>query len=170
MPGPITEAAGKAMGAAKGAVETVKGHTGIMSQLSEEHGEVSMLMKRCKASSDPATRKDLLSKIKTELMAHSKAEEAEFYAPLREYPETRDLVSHSKKEHEEIQDKLQTLSSSDARTDLWESTFSSLVETVEHHVKEEENELFPRAKKVLSSDQLEHMKKRFLEARRSAGA
>jgi hemerythrin-like domain-containing protein len=46
-------------------------------------------------------------------------------------------------------------------SDQWKLTFDELVETVEHHVRDEENELFPLSKKVLSDSQIQDIERRF---------
>ena len=165
MPGTPTEIAGKAMGKAKAAVSTLKGATGIMKTLAEEHGEVSMLLKRCKAATDGGSRRELFAEIRDKLLCHAHCEEQEFYAPLREHAETQEMATHSAREHKEIETKVKALSATDASTERWKDLFSELADTVSHHVKEEENELFPRAQKALSTEQLDAMNDNYLRSK-----
>ena len=149
------EVISKAMGAAKKAGATLTGYTGIFSTLQKEHGEVSALMKRVQASGDDfETRSSLFEKIRSELLSHAHAEQETFYDRLAEKPETIDLVVEAKREHEELEAILDELSDLDAASEDWEERFEELVSETEHHVAEEENELFPKAKDVLTSDEV----------------
>lgn len=162
----ITETVAELTGKARGVgMMLMKGFTGIFRRLAQEHGEVNTLMLRARTSSDPQVQREMLAKIRTEFLSHAHAEEKEFYAVLRTYPETREKATHSKAEHDEIEqmlDQLENLSGA-----AWTSVFNKLMTCVQHHVKEEENELFPLAKSVLSSDQVKDIERRFAEAKQA---
>jgi len=160
MPGP-SEVIGKVAAKMKGL-----GSSGIYKRLKEDHGEVSALMKRVAASSDPDTRRKFFPKVRESLLAHSKAEDKEFYAPLFDQPETRGLIEHSRDDHDEIERLLDALSRMDAATDAWVEDFKRLMHAVEAHVKVEENEVFPKAAGIFSDNQAKEMERRFLEEKK----
>ena len=142
-----------------------KGYTGIFRRLAEEHKEVDLLMQRVEKSSDADVKRDLVTKIRRELLSHAKAEEQEFYSVLREHSETRELAAHSKEEHDEIEFMFCQLD--ELHGAAWNSVFTKLMHSVQHHVNEEETRLFPRAKAVLSSQQIQDIEKRYAEAKAS---
>lgn len=157
-----TQAAGKAKGMAKKAGAMMQGETGIFQKLKEEHGEVSVMLKRCAASDDPAVREELFMEIKKQLIGHAKAEEREFYSVLKKHEETRELAENAIEEHQEVEETLQQLSSMDFASDEWAEMFEELVEDVEEHVEEEEQELFPKAQEVLDNQRAKEIEGRYL--------
>ncbi len=165
--GSPSEKAGKAAGKVKKASKAIQGYGAIFQRLAEEHGEVSTLMKRVQASDDKETRIELFHEIKKELLSHAHAEEREFYEPLEKHPKTRSIAVHSKKEHEEIEELLGKLEGmiDNPTGAAWDTTFDKLQETVTHHVKEEENELFPKAHDVLSDQEAKEVEERYAKAK-----
>jgi hemerythrin superfamily protein len=161
----VTEKAAKAVGKAKRAKAAIKGERGIFRRLHEEHGTVSALMKRVRASSDADKKRELFDTIRTELLAHARAEEKEFYSLLLSHPSTRELIEHSIDEHEQVEQLIDELMVRDTATIEWDETFDELVESVEDHVEDEENELFPRAKQVFSPDDLDAIEERFIRVK-----
>lgn len=156
------QAYGKARAAAKSIIE---GYGGIYRRLAEEHGEVSALMTRIASSSDSSSRRELFDKLRKELLAHSHAEQQEFYSVLENHSETRSIASHSVAEHGEIELLLERLTTSDPSTKAWSEEFERLKQTVDHHVEEEEGKLFPQAKDVLTKDQAREIEHRFAQAK-----
>lgn len=161
-----SEMAGKVTGKAKQAKQVMAGRTGIFSTLAEDHGEVAALLKRAKntdtdSADGLAERRSLFAEIKSQLLAHAKAEEAEFYSPLAQNPETRALIQESTSEHRELEAILEELNATDLSSAVWLGLLEQLEDTVQHHVDEEENALFPKAQKILSHDEAKHMDTRF---------
>ena len=137
MPNRIEEAASKGMGKMKSVKATFKGLSGVFKTLAEQHEEVSALMKRAKASSDPDKRADLWGKIRLELISHERGELREVYPVLRESEETRDIAQHHDKEAKELETLIGQVEEADPHTKEWASKFDKLVEMVEHHASEE---------------------------------
>lgn len=156
------KAAGKVMGTAKKAGQMLHGRAGIFQKLSEEHGEVDALMKRCAASQDPAVREELFVEIKKQLLSHAKGEEREFYSVLKKHTETRELAEHAIDEHHEVEQTLEQLGRMDFGSDEWAETFEELMDDVKEHVEEEEKDLFPKAEHVLDADRAKEIEKRYL--------
>lgn len=161
-----TEGVAKAQGMAKQVASKLTGDHGILNTLAKEHGEVSALMMRVEATRDSDdgvnTRQQLFEKIAVELLSHANAEEREFYSVLERHPETQSKARHSNTEHREIERLVNDIDSIPYSSSEWMSRFSELKNTVQHHVEEEESELFDLAKDVISKDELKAMDKRFL--------
>jgi hypothetical protein len=130
---------------------------------------VAALMKRVQATGtdDVEDRRNLFEKIRSELLAHAHAEQGTFYDRLAERPETVDLVGEAQREHEELEAILDELAELDVSSEQWDDRFEELVSETEHHVAEEENELFPKAKDALSDDEVESIDTAF-KARKAA--
>jgi hemerythrin-like domain-containing protein len=107
---------------------------------------------------ESATGKQKLSvfaEIRTELELHTHVEETIFYPALEDPKETHDLTLEAYEEHNVVKNLLKELSQARSANDEWEAKAKVLRENVEHHVEEEENELFKKAGKVLSRDEIE---------------
>jgi hemerythrin superfamily protein len=100
-------------------------------------------------------RQRLFPELDRELSIHAEIEEKVFYPACKEAEPTRDLVLESIEEHKQIKLVLADLEQTDKSTDEWGAALKVLKEDVMHHVGEEEKELFPKVKKILSKDQLE---------------
>jgi hemerythrin-like domain-containing protein len=106
------------------------------------------------------TRAEILDTVSTLLMAHERIEEEIFYPALKEHPNARDLVLEGYQEHhvfDVLVDELQDLVENDER---WGAKFKVLKENIEHHVEEEEGEMFAKARKVFSEQELEELGER----------
>lgn len=158
----ISKAASSVAGMAKGAAEAMAGYPGIFHHLAGEHAEVSNLMKRVATSSDDSSvREELFPEIRESLLAHAHGEEQEFYPELQRFPELDSLIEQSKKEHKEIESFLKKLSSGDKGTNEWRLEFEEMMAAVESHVDLEENQLFPKATDLVSSEQADQMLERY---------
>lgn len=140
----------------------------VFNILKDDHRKVAKLLDEASETTERAIkgRKELISKIKSELTLHSKMEESIFYPVLKEYKETHELIMESYAEHETIEYLLKQVSSEGPENDEWLAKLTVLKENVEHHVDEEENQLFPKVRKILDQTQLNEMAekmKRFKE-------
>jgi hypothetical protein len=84
------------------------------------------------------------------LSAHSEAEEAVFYTPLRDHPKAHDLVLEGFEEHAVVKTLLVELAALAVEDETWLPKFKVLKENVEHHVKEEEGKVFEQPRQIFS--------------------
>lgn len=127
---------------------------GIFKHLKTEHDEVKKLLDQTE-SAQPRQRKDLLAEIKSKLVPHARAEEKTLYAALYEAEPSKDLSGLTKEgyaEHETADHLLGELEGMSVDDEMWKAKFSVFKENVEHHIKEEEAELFEKAKNFISED------------------
>lgn len=106
-----------------------------------------------KTSGDSEGRDELFRKLKHELQIHADAEERHFYKPLISEDLTQEKARHSIAEHHEIDELIEKLEETDYSDPGWLVTAKTLKEQVEHHLDEEEHEVFQMAGKVLSEDE-----------------
>src|SRR5690348_10032927 len=124
--------------------------------LKADHQKVAQLFDQLESASGRA-KLQVFEQIRTELELHTLIEETYFYPALEKPKQTHDLTLEAYEEHDVVKNLLQELSGSRNPNDEWEAQAKVLRENVEHHVEEEENELFPKAQQVLSDDEIENL-------------
>lgn len=157
----LTELASKAVGMAKAASATLAGYRGIFRTLKREHGEVSVLMMRIATDRDGSARAELFPTIARELLAHAQAEDAEFYTVLADHESTRAMVIELEADHERIELLLGELAAIPMKSSGWLIRFRELQRAVQEHVDQEENQVFPRARHILSTELAEEIDHRY---------
>lgn len=121
--------------------------------LKQQHRVVEKLFTRFDESEDDEEKKQLLFAIADNLAVHATIEERHFY-PAARAQKTEEDVEEAYDEHLEVKRLiLQSLQNTEAPG--FDGIVAALKGCVEHHVEEEESELFPKAHKLLSSDALE---------------
>lgn len=122
--------------------------------LKADHRKVEELFEQLESASGQAKMR-VFQQIKTELELHTHIEETIFYPALEEPKQTHDLTLEAYEEHDVVKKLLQELSRARTVSDEWEAKAKVLQENVEHHVEEEEGELFPKASSALGADEIE---------------
>lgn len=128
--------------------------------LKDDHAKVKELLSKLSETGERATkaRQDLLNTIQAELEAHTAIEEEIFYPAFKKAgAEKKDdkLFYEAKEEHRAVEKLvLPDLFKTDAGTVVFAGRAKVLKDLIEHHAEEEEKEMFPRAKKLLSKEQL----------------
>lgn len=124
----------------------------IYDYLKWDHDQVSQLFKQFEKSDLEVRKKQIMALIAQELLIHAQSEQETFYQTLENYSETRDVALHGREEHQEITDLINLIVNANKFGAAWEKKVIELKNIVEHHVNEEEGEIFKKAKKVLSED------------------
>jgi hemerythrin-like domain-containing protein len=122
--------------------------------LKADHRKVEELFEQLESASGQAKMR-VFEQIKTELDLHTHIEEKIFYPALEKPKQTHDLTLEAYEEHDVVKKLLQELSRARTANEEWEAKAKVLQENVEHHVEEEEGELFPKAEAALSEEQIE---------------
>lgn len=122
----------------------------IYDYLKWDHKKVDDLFTQFEKTPTLKAKTDFAKMICKELLIHAIAEQETFYAYLKNEAETRDEIIHSEKEHDQIKNQILEILTTKNITKAWEDKVIELMKIVKHHVKEEENDLFPKAKKVIS--------------------
>jgi len=138
--------------------------------LKRQHKEVKGLFKKIEKTENARTRRQLLDQIATDLEAHMAIEEEMFYPAVRELGtrKAEEMVAEAYEEHHVVKLVLAELPQVDPEDERFEAKMTVLSELVQHHVEEEEEEMFTSAQK-LGADELEdlgeRMEQRFEEVR-----
>lgn len=143
MPTPMERIASKAMGTAKKAKGTLEGLTGVFKTLMEEHGEVSALLLRLKASGDLETRSRLWSTIRRELLTHERGETAVVYAMYEEYPALAPLAAEHNDQADSLEKLIEEVDAVAISGPRWQTLYEQLMQRVQEHVHDEEKRIFP---------------------------
>lgn len=118
-------------------------------------------------------REELFTQLKTELDIHAEIEEKILYPVLEKAEETHDISLEAYEEHRLVKQLLTELEAEPKDAEEWTAKFTVLKENVEHHVEEEEGEMFKKARKVLSQEEIDELGARLEEAKgkqKAAGA
>lgn len=137
--------------------------------LKADHENVSKLFERIE-SARGAAKLTLFRKLKQELDVHAHVEETIFYPELKNKDESRDITLEAYEEHQVVKDLLAELAAAEEPSDEWDARLTVLKENVEHHVEEEEGELFSKAKDVLTTEQAEALGDQMAAEKQRQGA
>jgi hypothetical protein len=139
-------------------------HTGgrkmdAITLLKADHEKVSGIFEKLEETTERAekTREELFMKLKQELELHSHIEETIFYPVLKKSEETREITMEGIQEHHVVKVLLRELDAMGVGSETWTAKLKVLKENVEHHVEEEEDDMFKSAREVLSKEQLEEL-------------
>ena len=127
--------------------------------LKADHRKVEELFERLESGRGQAKLR-VFEQIKTELDLHTHIEEKFFYPALEKPRETHDLTLEAYEEHDVVKKLLRELSRAKTAGDEWQAQAKVLQENVEHHVEDEENELFKKAAAVLGEEEIEELGER----------
>jgi hemerythrin superfamily protein len=125
--------------------------------LKQDHQKVKGLFQEARQGTDRNKRKELFDKIDTELEIHTHIEETIFYPAIEEHEEFKEMVAEALEEHQEAKMLLDELKELGADNHDFSSKLQQLMEAVEHHVEEEEGEMFPKIREVFDEDELEQL-------------
>jgi len=122
-----------------------------MEMLIADHREVQKMFKqfeKLKEQDDDQSKRDLVDLTCAELKVHTQIEEEIFYPAAREALAEGDLVAEALVEHNSAKELIAKLQGSDANAEEYAAMFTVLGEYVNHHIAEEQNEMFPKFKKA----------------------
>ena len=133
--------------------------------LKTDHRKVSDLFDQIEPTTDrdAAARRELFSRLKTELDVHAHVEETILYPRLKQAAETKEITTHAYEEHQEVKDLLKEIQSMPPDGEKWMEKVRELRKNVEHHIREEENKMFSEAREVLSGQEVEEIGDRLHE-------
>jgi hypothetical protein len=125
----------------------------IFQALKADHDRQRKLMKEVgDLTGNSAKRRDLFEQLRLEIQSHAAAEEESLYANMLADPELREDARHSVSEHKEVDDTMGELMKLEMGSDEWQEKFYHMRRRYEHHIDEEEEEMFPEADKQWDKD------------------
>ena len=137
--------------------------------IKDDHEKMRKLLEELETTTERGvkTREELFSKIKGELTVHEIIEEEIFYPALRDHPKAKDIVLEGYEEHHVVDLVMAELEDLPVDDESWGAKAKVMKENVEHHMEEEEGEMFQKARSIFDRDELEELGGR-MEARKTA--
>jgi len=114
--------------------------------LRADHKHVAALFAEYEATKSVAKKKKLVAEICTELSVHAQVEEEIFYPAVQKASKDHELVPEAIVEHASLKDLIAQVEGKEPVGEMFDAKITVLSEYVKHHVKEEQNEMFPKAK------------------------
>lgn len=115
--------------------------------LMDDHRKVQKLLKQFEKTEDHGEQESLATGICNELSVHADLEEQVFYPAARDALEEADLIDEAEVEHRVARDLIERIRQSNPQDGEYCALVTVLGEYVNHHIEEEEKELFPQVKK-----------------------
>ncbi len=139
--------------------------------LVEDHEKVKKLLGELEETTERGvkTREELFAKIKQEMLVHETLEEEILYPALKEHEKTKEVSLEGYEEHHVVNEIMAELEETPVDDERWAAKFAVMKENVEHHIEEEEDEMFKKARQVLDKEQIDalgqrmHQRKKELE-------
>lgn len=140
----------------------------IIDLLKQDHEKARYLFDKLQKSGrrETATLQKLFSQLEEELQIHMEGEERFFYTALEQHEEAREKVLEAYEEHQVAKTLLGTFNSLAVDDERWGAKLRVLNEVIEHHLQEEEKEIFKLARKELERNQLIEMAVQFMHHKR----
>lgn len=114
--------------------------------LRADHKHVSGLFELYEAARSAAKKKDIVAAICIELSVHAQVEEEIFYPAVKQALKDHELVPEASVEHATLKDLIAQVKGVEPDGEMFDAKIKVLSEYVKHHVKEEQNEMFPKAR------------------------
>ena len=138
--------------------------------LEADHTKVKRLLADLESTTERGvkTREELFATIKGELIVHETIEEEIFYPALKSHPRAKDIVLEGYEEHHVVDLLMSELESLDVTDEKWGAKAVVMKENIEHHIEEEEGEMFAKARQVFDRAELLDLGERMAERKLSA--
>jgi hemerythrin-like domain-containing protein len=138
-----------------------------LSLLKEDHQKVKKLLLELDSTTERGvkTREELFTKVKEELQVHETIEEEIFYPALKEHPKSKELVLEAYEEHNVVDMVMREIEDVPFDDERWGAKLTVMKENVEHHIEEEETEMFKQARQVFDREELTELGQR-MESRK----
>ncbi|CUH74707.1 hemerythrin domain-containing protein [Tropicibacter naphthalenivorans] len=141
--------------------------TDIYSAIKADHDHHRDLLARIKDTSGASEdRKEAWAEFYHDVKSHAAAEEETFYSKLISKTWGQDAARHSVHEHQQLDDLMEELNEMDMSSPAWLTKFKTLEHDYHHHMDEEEDEVFTRAREVIPESEINGFGDRFLKRKK----
>ena len=130
--------------------------------LKDDHDRLKKLLNELDATTERGvkTREQLLGRVKDELTVHESIEEEIFYPALKEHPKTKEITLEAYEEHHVVDMVMKEIEGLPFDDERWSAKFTVMKENIEHHIEEEEGQMFKQARQVFEEEELEALGER----------
>ena len=116
--------------------------------LRADHKKVSELYAQYESTRSPAKKKALVATICMELSVHARVEEEIFYPAVKAALKDKEMIPEAQVEHASLKELIAQVKDREPDGEMFDAKIKVMSEYTKHHVKEEQNEIFPAAKKT----------------------
>jgi iron-sulfur cluster repair protein YtfE (RIC family) len=124
--------------------------------LKEQHDEAKELFKKFEKA-EGSEADSLWQELKTKLQLHEQLEESQFYPELKRDERAHEIVMESYQEHHVMDVLIEELSGLNTSDEVFQAKLTVLQENTEHHMEEEESELFPKVRRIWNKQKREEV-------------
>jgi hemerythrin-like domain-containing protein len=124
--------------------------------LREDHRKVKAMLSELETTTERGvkTRTELFARLKAELTVHEIIEEEIFYPTLKQHPKAKEIVLEGYEEHDVVDHLMGELAELPVDDETWGPKAKVMIENIEHHIEEEEGEMFEKARQVFDRAEL----------------
>ena len=139
----------------------------VLQLLKEDHDKIKKILTHLESTTERGvkTREEFYTKVRAELQVHEAIEEEILYPALKEHPKAKDLVLEAYEEHNVVDMVMAELDALPYDDETWGAKLTVMRENIEHHIGEEESEMFEQCRNVFDRDELAELGDR-MEARK----
>ena len=130
--------------------------------LKQDHDTVKSMLHKLDETTERAevTRTEGLEKLKQELTVHEAIEEEILYPALIEFAKTKDITLEAYEEHHVVDTIMAELEQTPVDDETWAAKLTVMKENLEHHIEEEEDDMFKKARQVMDQAELKELGER----------
>jgi hemerythrin superfamily protein len=136
--------------------------------LTKDHREVETMFRGYERASARPKRREAIDKVICELSGHAAVEEQLLYPAVRDIPGGDEMADEGLREHQQVKEILAELEDTTLPDDAVDARMKKLMESVRHHVQEEEQELFPKMRQHMTGESLEDLGRSLERAKKVA--
>ncbi len=137
----------------------------IFELLARDHRNVRALLDEIEGAEDDRQRRALFSQLVEEVEAHSQAEDDVFYTSIEMTDDLADKIDEARQEHDQVEALLEEVDGLPVAGDDWLEKVREIRMLIEHHVAEEEQQIFPLARPCLGEEEALRLGHEFLRAK-----
>ena len=143
-----------------------------LKMLEDDHETVKKILGDLEDTTERAvkTRTELFGRLEREMRVHEVLEEEILYPALKEHDKAKDLALEGYEEHHVVDTIMGEMRDVSVEDETWTAKFSVMKENIEHHIEEEEGDMFKTARQVLSKQELEELGERMEQRKATATA
>jgi hemerythrin superfamily protein len=140
--------------------------------LMKDHRKVEDLFEQIEQTEDRARgdRQQLFQKLREELELHTEVEERLLYPEMKKHPGTRGFADEALEEHAEVKRLLKEIGELSTDDERWPDMIEELDHAVQHHVREEEEQMFPAARREISESRASELGRQIEEMKEKVAA
>ena len=139
----------------------VKNKMDVLELIKADHRQVETLFSEIESTDEPRKLYKSFNQLYNALNVHAEVEEQIFYPAIRHSPDIEALVDTAQKEHEEAKEMLEELASLSPTSAEFKQKIRHLKQVIQHHVQQEENQVFAQVRGFMTSEEREQLGKEF---------